>query len=136
MKISDIPTLVAWGNSAPELWTSEKSKWYSREGLTKWIQHRDNDILLVADDGGTLAGMCFTRYMIEWYYCDTLYIDPAYQKQGVGRKLLDETVRRVKLTGVKSIALDVNSFNAKVVGFYKKIGFEEAFHAIWMEKRL
>jgi ribosomal protein S18 acetylase RimI-like enzyme len=136
MKLEDIPTLLVWGNSVPELWGSEEGKWYTQKGLTEWIQEKGNDILLVAEVDGKLAGMCMSRYMFEWYSCDTLYVAANYRKSGVGKLLLEETEKQVKAHGVSVLSLWSHADNDSAISFYKKTGFQNGFSGIWMEKRL
>jgi putative acetyltransferase len=52
---------------------------------------------------------------------DALFIHPAAQRQGAGKRLLDYAVTTFGATG-----LDVNEQNVQAVGFYRHMGFEIA----------
>ena len=73
-KKEDVPTLVQWGTSTPELWPSNDSTWHSTESLVEWIDNPGQDVLLVADVNKKLAGMCFTYHMGDWAY----FSSPAF----------------------------------------------------------
>lgn len=56
-----------------------------------------------------------------------LHIDikPEGQRQGMGTKLVDALVAKLKESGVKGVHLGVGADNEKGVSFYKKYGFKE-----------
>ena len=51
-----------------------------------------------------------------------LVVDVAYQRQGIGTKLINE-ISNVKK--IKEIFLDVRVTNQKAINFYNKLGFEK-----------
>jgi GNAT superfamily N-acetyltransferase len=54
--------------------------------------------------------------------CVWLMVELDFQGQGVGKKLLDEWERIVKIKGAHSLYLDADNRN---VPFYKKVGFSK-----------
>lgn len=52
-----------------------------------------------------------------------LVVDPRYQKQGIGRMLIDAVILKAKSLGFKVIYLFV--FNDTMLGYYKKIGWKK-----------
>ena len=58
------------------------------------IMVRQADVLVTARDGGRLVGV--SRAITDFAYCcylSDLAVDPAYQRQGIGRRLIEETHR-------------------------------------------
>lgn len=137
MKFEDIPILVRWGNMTPELWGSDDGKWYSQKGLELMLTHKGDDIRLVAEEDEKLVGMCLSRYMFEWYYCETLYVDRPYRGRGIATVLLAEMEKMAKKKeSVTVIMFDVKADNAEAISIYKKLGFKESYKELWVEKRL
>lgn len=50
-------------------------------------------------------------------------VDPAYQGQGLGRKLMNELTSRVKALGVDSMTLEVRPSNKVAINLYTSLGF-------------
>ena len=50
--------------------------------------------------------------------------DNQFRGKGYGRKLLEESIKEMKINGVYSILLYVNVKNAPAVNLYKKMGFQ------------
>jgi ribosomal protein S18 acetylase RimI-like enzyme len=133
--VEDIPTLVRWGNSAPELWGSQESKWYTQKGVKRMIDDKDEDILLVAVENGILVGMCLSRYMHEWYYCCALYIDKPFRGRGIAKLLLTETEKQAKARGVGNLGFDARADNTTAIALYEKLGFKKCHQSFWFEKK-
>lgn len=57
------------------------------------------------------------------YKLNKLYLDPTFQGDGYGKKLLSEVESQVKKLGGKILDLNVNRYN-KARFFYEKVGFE------------
>lgn len=58
-------------------------------------------------------------------YVDDIWVDPAYRKLGIGKKLLLELEHRFQDKGYNNINLVTSEFQAP--GFYEKCGFELEF---------
>lgn len=56
-------------------------------------------------------------------YIHRLAVDPKYQKQGIGSKLMDFAESESKLNGIESIRLDTFSQNTVNQNFYEKRGY-------------
>jgi amino-acid N-acetyltransferase len=88
----------------------------------------------VADDRGRLVGCC--SLAVQWdnlAEVKALAVDPAYQGQGIGRRLLDACVKEARSLGVTRLfALTMKD------GFFEKIGFSRVEknhlpHKVWTE---
>lgn len=52
-------------------------------------------------------------------------IEPPYQRQGVGHRLMDALISELGRKGIKGVRLTVAADNKKGVNFYLKYGFEK-----------
>ena len=81
-------------------------------------------VSLVAETDGNIVGhIAFSPITIEgqdcdWYGLGPISVQPEYQKQGVGKALMEEGLARLKSLGAKGCAL-VGDPN-----YYKRFGFE------------
>ena len=81
---------------------------------------RNADIIVTARDGQKLVGI--SRAITDYSYCcylSDLAVDQAYQKQGIGQKLIDETH---KAAGMQTGLFLVSAPAA--VEYYPKIGMK------------
>jgi GNAT superfamily N-acetyltransferase len=77
------------------------------------------NLLVTAWDGEALVGAsrCFSDFAYSTY-CADLCVHQAYQNRGIGKRLLQETV---KAGGCKVVLLAA----PKAVGYYSKVGMEQ-----------
>ena len=54
-----------------------------------------------------------------------MFVLDGSRGKNVGGKLVDEFIKWVKLKEVSKITVTASAKNVKVIGFYKKLGFEE-----------
>lgn len=52
-----------------------------------------------------------------------LAVHPKFQRTGIGRRMMDEAEGLLRAAGCPKINLQVRSTNAKVIAFYKRIGY-------------
>lgn len=133
--IVDIPKMCEWGEGNWQIWASEKCRFFIPKDLKAWIVDPRGDMLLVARDGKTLAGMCIVTMMRGWVYLDAFFVDVPYRRKGVGTMILQEISRRIQ--GNRDISLQglfVNIRNNEAREFYRRMGFSEGYSFLWMEK--
>jgi ribosomal protein S18 acetylase RimI-like enzyme len=53
-----------------------------------------------------------------------LAVHPSYQRNGIGRHMMDEAEIRLQDVGCPKINLQVRSTNSGVIEFYKRIGYK------------
>jgi ribosomal protein S18 acetylase RimI-like enzyme len=53
-------------------------------------------------------------------YIQDVIVNPAYQGKGIGTKLMNTAIEKLKNDGVYAISV---LFDEKLLGFYKKFGF-------------
>ena len=54
-----------------------------------------------------------------------LAVDPAYQRQGLGRQIMDEIEKRLLELGCPKINLQVREGNTSALEFYNRIGYKD-----------
>lgn len=99
------------------------------------MQRRHREVLsrnlpyLVAEIGGRVAGYAYanlyrTREAYRFTAEDSVYIDPAFQKRGVGEALLRELLVRSAEAGFKQmVAVIGGSDNLGSIRLHEKLGF-------------
>lgn len=66
----------------------------------------EQETLLLAWDGETLAGCCFLREANESFYIGKLAVDPRRQGLGIGRRLLTYTADLARQKGRSALELE------------------------------
>ena len=96
----------------------------------QWLALRSGaHIVLVADDGGVLAGFAsLSPYRDRPAYRTTVensvYVDEAHQGKGVGKKLMTELVDTARDHGFHSMIARIVSSNAASIALHRAVGFE------------
>lgn len=106
----------------------------SREGIAQKLQ-RDADLFLVADDGERVVGAVMGAYDGRRGWANHVAVDPACQGMGVGAALMGELENRLRARGCAKVNLMVARANARVQGFYERLGFDTD-DVIFMQKWL
>ncbi len=93
------------------------------ERIAKLVDHVSVS-LLAKDEENTVVGVLFglTDYAY-WLYITDLGVDRAYERQGIGRRLM-QTAHRIA-GGEKDIAVYLIA-NENAVPFYEKLGMKKA----------
>ena len=98
--------------------------WHSPEGLAAEIENPRVLFSVAKDEQGTIVGLLTAgRPSEDIVSIGRLYVLPGHQRQGIGGKLLDDCVAR--LSGVRTLRLEVEAQNEKGMAFYQKQGFRE-----------
>jgi len=68
-------------------------------------------------------------------YIGAFGIKQKYQNRGLGKKMMQELIRDLRVDGVRRIELRVEADNDRAIRFYKKLGFErEGTHRKYMKR--
>lgn len=132
----DIDTMWKWGEENWELWGDEKHKWFSKKNLRRWFTDPKDDVLLVAKDGKKLIGMSMNLTLRDWAFNMGLFVEKGYRGQGVGKKLINESIKLLKLQGITFLILLVDTKNNKARKFYNREGFYQGFKFHMMTKEI
>lgn len=90
--------------------------------LRKLVE-RNPGLFLVAEEGGEVAGTVIGAWdgRRAWIY--HLAVRPAAQRRGIARMLMDEAERLLRDVGATKLNLLVESWNAGVADFYRRLGY-------------
>ena len=80
---------------------------------------------IVAEDNGTVAGYVGSQSVLGEADMMNLAVSPAFRRQGIGRKLVQELVARLKDKGVHILVLEVRTSNAPAISLYEQLGFTQ-----------
>jgi ribosomal protein S18 acetylase RimI-like enzyme len=77
---------------------------------------------------GCLAGKIISTIMAGYEghrgWINYLAVHPDHQRAGIGRRMMEAAEIRLRAAGCPKINLQVRCTNAKVIEFYKKIGYK------------
>jgi ribosomal-protein-alanine N-acetyltransferase len=87
-----------------------------------------NSMGLVARVNGQIVGfvigtICIDGRVFQGHIC-TIEVLPAFRRQGIGEKLLDEIEKIFRQKKVKASALEVREDNIAAIGLYRKSGYD------------
>lgn len=91
--------------------------------LLRFVE-RNPGLFLVAERDGEIVGtvMGADDGRRGWVY--HLAVEPRLQGRGIGRRLMAEVEARLAARGVPKVNLHVAEGNERVVGFYRRLGYE------------
>lgn len=78
----------------------------------------------IEENGQIVAGLdaCITTFKI--LYVSTMFVEEAYRRRGLGKRLMEEMEKRAMAMGVNTIRLDTFSWQGKE--FYEALGYQVA----------
>ncbi len=99
---------------------------YSKRQLTYLIL-KANSTSIVESNSYAIRGFIIVLYRkgTQIGYLETLDVDPAFQSQGIGLKLLLAAEEEIKSRGLKFSQLEVSEGNEAAVGLYQKAGYKQ-----------
>ncbi|WP_135550480.1 GNAT family N-acetyltransferase [Paenibacillus cymbidii] len=100
------------------------------ERIARMIAHAD--VIVTARDGGRLVGLL--RALTDYSYCcyiSDIAVDGAYQRMGVGKRLLELLRHELGEDEVQYVLTSAPG----AVGFYEKLGFERADKAFVIRRK-
>lgn len=97
-----------------------------KPGLVRQLIAR-GDVWLAARAGGALVGFAHGHPLDGGdYKLDKLYVDPDWQRHGIGGELIAGIVRHARAHGSNRLVLRVNRQNRQAIAAYEKHGFKVA----------
>ena len=122
-------------DAAVELWRRveglEIAEGDDREGIAQFLA-RNPGLSRVATDGSAVVGVGLGGHDGRRGHIYHLAVDPAYQRRGLGKRLLDESLEDLRRIGVKRVIIMVADDNPSGREFWKRSGYEEIPGAIAM----
>ena len=140
MKREDIPVCAELLRSVynNELWQCRWSHDTAVEYLTDFFEMK-KFIGYVLEENKEIVGAVFAHEKVWWnnseIFVEEMFVKPSLQRKGYGTMLLEKIGDTVKEKGFAGITLSTNKY-APAPKFYKKNGFEESGHVLFMYKEL
>lgn len=95
----------------------------------------DRDLFLVGILDNKIIATVMGGYEGHRGWINYLAVDPAYQRNGYGRLIMEAIEQRIRSKGCPKINLQVRARNKAVIQFYRSLGYTED-HVIGLGKRL
>lgn len=100
----------------PWSWTPER--------VARNLAQRDT-LVLTARDAARLAGFGIMQFGEERAHLSLFAVRPDYQRQGVGRRMLEWLIETALTAGIASVQLELRETNLGARRFYLEQGFGE-----------
>ncbi len=78
------------------------------------------------DVDGTMAAFAITQVVLDEATLFNIAVDPAFQRRGLGRELLEHLIRELETRDVFTLWLEVRASNVAAIALYESLGFNEA----------
>ena len=122
-------------DAAVELWQRveglEIAEGDDKQSVAQFLA-RNPGLSRVAIDGSRTVGVALCGHDGRRGHIYHLAVDPAYQRRGLGKRLLDECLESLRRTGVKRVIIMVADDNPRGRSFWRRSGWEEITGAITM----
>ena len=100
----------------PWTWTPER--------VARSLRHPET-LVLTARDAEHLAGFAIMQLGDERAHLSLLAVHPDYQRQGVGRRMLEWLTASALTAGIASVRLELRETNLAARRFYLALGYAE-----------
>lgn len=128
---------LAYTENFANHWNDDGLEWYlnavySREGIRTDLQNDDIAYFIASINGGEDLGFMKLNLRSnlphlppeEGAEIEKLYFRPQHHGKGIGKKLVELAIEKVKSQNKKVLWLGVIDTNEAAIGFYKKMGFD------------
>ena len=85
----------------------------------------EGGFLLIKDENKAVGGVAVRKFEANVGELKRMYIQPAYQGLGLGRKLLAESIQLARDLGYQKLRLDTMPTMNKAIHLYEAFGFYE-----------
>ena len=96
---------------------------WSREALTRDLAENPLSRYYVAESEGRVAAYAGVWLVLDQAHIIDVAVHPSLRRQGNGRALVDEVLRRTGEAGVTSWTLEVRRSNEPALALYRSLGF-------------
>lgn len=121
-----------------ELWQCRWNREVATEYLTDFYDMK-KFVGYVMEENGEVCGAIFAHEKVWWnnseVFVEEMFIQPQLQRKGYGTMLLEKVGEYVKEKGFAGITLSTNKY-APAPKFYRKNGFADSEHVLFMYKEL
>ncbi len=133
MNIDDYDSVYALWLSCPGMGLNNLDD--SREGIAKYLA-RNPDTCFVAEEQGNIIGAILTGHDGRRGYISHTAVSPAYQRQGIGKQMVEAALNALKAKSINKVNLVVFARNEKGNAFWEKMGFTQRSDLIYRNRPL
>lgn len=98
---------------------------WSRERVALHVAHADSTVIVGRIDAA-LAGFAIMRFGDDSAHLNLLAVEPAFQRHGVGLRLLRWLDASAVVAGTFRVTLELRAGNAGAHAFYESAGYRDA----------
>jgi N-acetylglutamate synthase len=95
----------------------------SKENIRSYLERNPNMSLVAKDANGTLVGAVLCGHDGRRGYIQHLAVRSDCRRQGIGRKLVEEVLNRLRAEGVQKCHLFIINNNVSGIEFWKSLGW-------------
>jgi len=108
--------------------TWELDEWPAARRREWFREHDDASPVFVAESGGAVVGFAYLstyrgRRGYQYTRENTVMVDPAYHRMGIGRLLLGRAVEAGRALGLRTIVAWITSSNVASVELHRSLGY-------------
>jgi ribosomal-protein-alanine acetyltransferase len=101
-------------------------KWSWTDARVEQCLRNRDCVVLAARDRRRLVGFAIMEFYDIHAHLALLAVQPGYQRQGLGRALLEWLEASARTAGIFSIRLELRASNDSARLFYERLGYREA----------
>lgn len=111
------------------------------EMIEESLESNNGEIVFVAIVDNIAIGFCCIRkynsfcYDVDYAEITELYVNDAYQHQGIGSKLLSFAEDYLKSQNIENIQLFTEGQNRKAQAFYEKNGYSKSAEIMYRKRK-
>lgn len=117
--------------------TGRSRRGFFEKRLQASLADPDGFIVMAAEVGGTLSGFAIARFQdgefgeeLPFALLDAMGVDSDYQRQGVGKMLIEGIDRVTRKRGVHELRTQAEWTNNALMRFFARVGFSLAPHLV------
>ncbi len=95
----------------------------SKESIQFYLERNPNLSLVAKDKNGILVGAVLCGHDGRRGYIHHLVVRSDYRRQGIGRKLVEEVLNRLRAEGIQKCHLFIINDNVSGIAFWKSLGW-------------
>jgi ribosomal protein S18 acetylase RimI-like enzyme len=132
LQIQDYESLVAlWEKAGLPFKPRGRDR---RENIAREL-HAPTAIFLVAESDGRLVGSILGTHDGRKGWINRLAVDPAYRRQGIGRRLVEAVEQRLEQLGIEIVACLIEDWNKDSLAAFQAMGYVKHDDIYYFSKR-
>jgi ribosomal-protein-alanine N-acetyltransferase len=101
--------------------------WEYRRHRVAALMRDSETVTLVARTRAGALGFAMMRFGDERAHLILLAVEPAHQRRGVARRMIEWLLESARVAGITSIHVELRANNVPALAFYRSLGFAETF---------